>query len=220
MSEDVDRFGGVLLDTRRIPTIKERSDVDHHENLGPGYSRRLAPDAEYWGEGFFVQEEPVLVQRGPDGTIARTTPLSQVPGVELDAEGGDELRDDEVLEAEPLQVLRPLPTSRREKLAFILAKRMMDWYVERLMANPMELNPLRDGIPVCRDHPAPTGCTFGCKGAEQGVSRYNASPGEVFEWVKGVVARRIKLINKKQNRRGYAGDIHDIALRVTRDPIR
>lgn len=70
----IDREPRVVIDTSHIRTITERSDFDPHERV------RAKDLGEDWGDGFFVQEEPVLVQRNKDGSIARTTPLSEVPG--------------------------------------------------------------------------------------------------------------------------------------------
>lgn len=77
----------VFLDTSNIRTITERSDIDRDQNVK---AKDLGED---WGDGFFVQEEPVLVTRNPDGSIKRTTPLSEVPGFI------DNLEDD----AEPVE---------------------------------------------------------------------------------------------------------------------
>jgi hypothetical protein len=178
--------------------IVDRSDVDKHSNIDKD---DLGED---WGDGFYVQEEFVLVERGPEGEIVRTTPLSEV--TTLDPGAPPE-------EAAPARPIRSVPVSEREKLVDILATRLFKWY-ESLGPSPKELNPIYDGIPTCHEHP--TGCWLDCK---RKGPKYLASRGEVYEWMKRVIAARVQLINKKQGAVGWQTDAADVSLRINRKPV-
>lgn len=180
----------VILDASRITTIDERSDVDHHSKIT---GDMLGED---WGEGFFVEEEPVLVQRDAfTGEITKTTSLSEVPGLDLNPDEDDESKL-EVGESRIVPV--PLATSDREKLVFILASRLFKWYLSQ-PPNPLQINPIYDGIPVCVDHT--TGCSYECKRPQ---TKYFGSKGEVFEYLRQIVSSRATIVNKKNNWRGYS----------------
>ena len=106
----------VILDDRKIYEIEERSDFDRDQRVR---AKDLGDD---WGDGFFVKEEPVIVERNRDGSIARLRPFSEIDGI-LDL--GD---DAEPVDGGTINTLRPIPLSEREKLVDILTKRLFDWY--------------------------------------------------------------------------------------------
>ena len=188
----------VVLDDRVIYDIEERSDFDRDMTVK---AKDLGED---WGDGFFVQEEPVLVTRNKDGSIASLRELSDIPGfLEVD-------EDAEPVQAEPVNVLHTLPRNERDKLVTVLATRLVRWYKNQ----PPRIdafNPIYDGIPE-----APPGSPDNIEPLP-GTHLYPASEQQVFDWIKThVIGPRVQLINK---RRGFTGFARDYAVRITKDPL-
>lgn len=196
----------VVLDTSRIYEIEERSDFDRHQNVK---AKDLGED---WGDGFFVQEEPVLVTRDKrTGAILRTEPLSSVPWINMDPDD-----DVEPVVADPVHTPRQRTASEREKLVEILAMRLFRWYADR-PPSVTEYNPIYDGIPE-----APAGSRDLLQPLP-GTKLYPATPGEVLEWLKmKVIAPRVQIVNKKRGWKGYQADLgaDEFSVRIQRDPIR
>lgn len=188
----------VVLDDRKIYEIKERTD---HDRDMPVHARDLGED---WGNGFFVKEEPVVIDRNPDGSIRRLRDLSDVRGFM------EQSMADKPIELDPVNKLSPIPLSAREKLAGILAMRLFKWYAGQ--APRVDLfNPLYDGIPD-----APPGAPEHLQPTPE-TPLVPATPNQVYEWLKTeVIGPRVQLINKRRNLEGFRPDI---AMRINRDPV-
>ena len=197
----------VLLDFTHVREIEDRTDVDDH--LPERQLREeVAAGAEDWGDGFFVDPEPVLVQRGPDGAIVRTTPLHELPGLDLNPD------DEEPYEPEHAKhrTHSVLPTSEREKLAFVLANRLYKWYQQQ-PPRVDQYNPIYDGIP---EMPANSDRALQ---PLPGTNLYLASPEQVFQWLYKVVGARVEIVNKKRGLKGHKTDLaSDFSLRINRAP--
>jgi hypothetical protein len=178
----------IVLEHKR--DIVERSDVDRHD---PRALRELLLDEEThedWGDGWYVNAEPVLVERGASGEIVRTTALSEVMPT-----------DEQVAEGEPIQgrtrvTPTPLNAADRDKVVFILASKLFKWYASQ-PPHPSRYNPIHDGIPDLPAHspqnlqPMP------------GTNLFPATPGQVMEWLKGVIGKRAEVQNRKIGRDTY-----------------
>lgn len=162
-------------------------------------------DAEDWGDGFTVFPEPAHIIRGPDGGIVSVVPLSEIPGVDFTARAGT-VPDAPPVEADPKPNLVPLPRNQREKLVEILATRLFKYY-QQLPRDYPNYHPFRDGLP---DLPAGSPKNL----APDMDKLYPATDGQIYEWMKGFVAARVKIVNKKRGLDGYSGDIRDLALRI------
>lgn len=194
----------VVFDSKRIYDIKERSDIDHHQNQ-KAITDQLEREGEDWGDGFIVQDEMVVVTRSKaTGAILRTTPMSEALFMERDEQ-----------EYEPIEVAPrpsagpPLSISEREKMVGILAMRLFKWY----QVQPRQVglyNPVYDGIPH-----APAGSAQNLQPLP-GTNLYPATGTQVMEWLKvHVIGPRAQIINKRQGRMGVASDY---ALRIVRNP--
>lgn len=171
-------------DVKLVPTsrvIEERSDFDRDLSV------RAKDLGEDWGDGFFVDAEPVIVDRGPDGSIVRTTPLSE--RVSQLEEAPPEVQ-------RPVVATKPLSREDRDKLVFILAKRLFDHY-KSLPPMIDKFNPIYDGIP---DLPVGAARTLTPR---PGTQLYDATPQQVFDWLKRFVAKRVEITNKRQGWEGY-----------------
>lgn len=192
-----------------VGEITERSDIDRDS---PVDADDLGSD---WGDGFFVNQEPVLIKRDSAGNIVRAIPLSEI-------EATREMRRNAEMAMESAKVVdpirspskTPLTTSEREKLVFIIAKRLFDWYTEEAqMSDIASLNPIRDGIPSCPDHPK--GCPLTrCERRGRKITKLFASPTEVLDWLVQVVAVRARVVNKNK---GWRGISQDLSLHLTRE---
>ncbi len=158
-----------------------------------------------WGEGFFVEPEPVLVFRAPDGAIERTVPMSEIPGVQY---GKQELTQEELEAKESAKEGKesrvPLPTAQREKLVSILTGRLFRYYRDRGPGDP-RYNPFRDGIPTL-----PAGSPEHLQPLP-GTDLYPATDGQIHDYLRRFVADRVKVVNK--NRFG-GNTLQDLALRI------
>lgn len=185
--------GAVYLDGR-VHELVERSDIDHHQNI------KQEQLGEHLGGGFFLDPEPVLVERGEFGQIVRTTPLADMPGVELFGAGNPE--DDS--EAPPKVVLN---RSERDKLVSALTMRLFNYY-RNLPADHPKFNPLRDGIPEVAD-----GDPLGLQPHRSEAVRTRPAPAsEVFTWLHKYVGSVATVVDK---RHGF-GDARDYAVRFER----
>ena len=156
-----------------------------------------------WGEGFFVEPEPVLVFRAPDGAITRTIPMSEIPGVSY---GKKELTQEalEAKEAAAAPTRVPLPTAQREKLVSVLANRLFRYYADRGPGDP-RYNPLRDGLPVL-----PAGSPQHLQPLP-GTDLYPATNGQIHDYLRRFIADRVTVVNK--NRFG-GNTLQDLSLRI------
>ena len=165
--------------------IVERSDFDRDQKV------RAGEVGEDWGDGFFVNEEPVMVLRGPDGGIVKTVPLSEAQEAMQEAAEVDPVVAD--------TVITPTPISRadRDKLVEILAIRLFKWYAAQ-PRRPDKYNPVYDGIPD-----APPGSPLNLQ-PPPGMNLFPATPGQVLEWLKmTVIAPRVRIQNNKRGLDGY-----------------
>lgn len=169
--------------------IVDRTDFDRDQKINKD---ELGDD---WGDGFFVEEEPVVVQRGSQGEIVRTIPLSEY---------ADYQRED--METDPVlaeQKIQPTPISRaeRDKLVYILASRLFKWYAAQ-PRHPSKYNPIYDGIPD-----VPKGSSENLQPIP-GTKLYPATTGQVMEWLKtSVIAPRVKVQNHKRGLDGFQPEL-------------
>ncbi len=165
--------------------------------------QQVAEGKEDWGDGFYVEPEPVLVQRAPDGSIVRTTPLSEIPGVSF--EKGQLVEEDAPpVEGRSRPTPVPLGTADREKLVGILANRLWRYYKDRGPKDP-RYNPFRDGIPEL-----PAGSPQHLQPLP-GTPLYPASDGQIHDYLRRFIADRVKVVNTKR----FGGNtIQDLALRI------
>lgn len=201
-------FPPVKLDATRITEVEDRSDIDQHQDLKT-IRREIAEGAEDWGDGFFVDYEPVVVTRDAGGLITRTTPISEIPWLDADP-------DENPVVAAPVTAPGPQRTAaEREKLVDVLAMRLFKWYQSQ-PPSPTQFNPLYDGLPEL-----PPGAPRSLQPLP-GTDIYPATPGQVYEWLKAkVIGPRVQLVNKKRGWRGYIGDAdaNDVSVRISRSPI-
>ena len=185
-----------------VRDIEHTNIADAHAPAGE-LKRQVAEGKEDWGDGFHVDPVPVLVQRAPDGSIVRTTPLNEIPGVHL--ERGKLVKEDEgpiEVDAKPTPV--PLSTSDREKLVGILTRRLYNYYRERGPGDP-RYNPFRDGIPEL-----PAGSPEHLQPLP-GTPLYPATDGQIKDYLRRFIVERVTVINTKR----FGGNtLQDIALRI------
>ena len=165
--------------------------------------KQVAEGMEDWGDGFHVDPVPVLVTRGPDGGITKTTPLNEIPGVSFQ---GGKLVNEEDLIKEVAEKPTPVTLNRsdRHKLVAILATRLYNYYRERGPNDP-RFNPFRDGIPELPagspEHVQPL----------PGTPLYPATDGQIMDYLKRFVGDRATVVNKG---RFGKDNIQDIALHI------
>lgn len=185
-----------------IREIKATTLADHQADRS-SFRSQIREGKDDWGDGFFVEPEPVLVFRGHDGGIERTVPMSEIPGVRY---GKPELTQQELEAKEeakgPSRV--PLPTAQREKLVSILTGRLFRYYRDRGPKDP-RYNPFRDGIPEL-----PAGSPQHLQPLP-GTDLFPATDGQIHDYLRRFVAARVTVVNK--NRFG-GNTIQDLALRI------
>lgn len=205
---DGDNSDPTIVIQEGVRTIEDTTLADAHAPTSE-LRRKVAEGKEDWGDGFFMEPEPVLVQRAPDGSIVRTTPLSEIPGVHFERGGlvPNELTTEQkeakakVVDAKPTPV--PLTRDQRYKLVEILAGRLFRYYQSRGPMDP-RFNPFRDGIP---DLPA---------GSPEhleplpGTDLYPATDAQIMDWLRRFVGERAEVINRNR----FGGGIEDYALRI------
>lgn len=199
LGEGTEEDPAVLLEDK--PVVREITDT----TLGDKHVPRrhliaeIAKTHEDWGEGFFVNPEPVHIQRGPDGGIVKITPFSEIPGIEYTPKQDEE----RAMVAEAREVPVPLNRKDRTKLVAILAGRMCLRWKNRGPGDP-RYNPYRDGIP---DLPA---------GSPENLQPlpttrlYPATDGQILEWTKRFIGERATVIDKQR----FGSGIQDLVLRI------
>ena len=185
--------------------IREITDTTLADSHAPASQIRaeLESKNEDWGDGFYVSPEPVLVTRNQDGSIARTTPLSEIPGVHFE---GGKLRPDEPMEVEERPTPVPLGRDARHKLTEILALRLFNYWRERGPQDP-RYNPFRDGIPEL-----PAGSPEHLQPLP-GTPLYPATDGQIMAYARKFVGERTSVI---EQRRFGKGQLQDLAIRIER----
>lgn len=192
---------GVVLEQSPVREITETTLADSHLPKRQ-FREQVAEGQEDWGDGFFVQPEPVIVFRDNAGVIMKTVPLSEVPGVHV--ERGGLKPDKPPVEVAPVPTPVPLSTANREKLVTILANRLFKYYWNR---EPKDLryNPFRDGIPEL-----PAGAPEHFQPLP-GTQLYPCTKAQVYAYCRSVVADRVTVINRNK----MSGSvIQDISLRI------
>ena len=166
------------------------------------FRKQISEGKDDWGDGFFVEPEPVLVLRAPDASIQRTIPLSEIPGVEYGkkALSNEELEREEEARSSSRVVL---PTAEREKLVSILTGRLFRYYAGRGPKDP-RYNPFRDGIPEL-----PAGSPQHLQPLP-GTDLFPATDGQIHDYLRRFVAARVTVINKER----FGGSIQDLSLRI------
>lgn len=181
--EDQERQDDPNIHLVHTRDIAERSDFDRDQVVK---TKELGED---WGDGFFVEEEPVVVYRDAQGGIVKTVPLSE------HAEQQAEMAEPIIAE----QKIQPTPISRqdRDKLVAILAARLFKWYATQ-PRHPTKYNPVHDGIPDL-----PPGSPDNLQPLP-GTKLYPATPGQVIDWLKTtVIGPRVQVQNHKRGLDGY-----------------
>lgn len=192
----VDEDGNALLFKPTQSVIDERSDFDPHR---PVKADDLGED---WGDGFFVEAEPVLVERDARGEIVRTTPLSEIPGVQM--HGVATARTDTEDTSKPVSLSR----DERRKLVDSLALRLFNYY--KRQPKGQGFNPFHDGIPEIADAD-PLNLSPGK--SEAVVMKQLATDTEIFLWLRKFVGARAEVIDKNRG-----NGVNDLALRLSRNP--
>lgn len=89
----------------------------------------------------------------------------------------------------------PLTRAQRERVPDMMAAQLMDYFIETINDLTM-LNPVRDGIPQCVNHPfnppRTVGCIHSCAKRDPNLSLdvvRDYTLGDVFEWVKALVRK-------------------------------
>lgn len=184
--------------------IEERSDVDPHEKFDP-----LKAGLEEWGENFYVEPEPVVVERDiKDGRIVKTTPLSEIDG---EAQATRVYKDGELIVADPIQRM-PKPQRAKDKTVHLMAGLLMRYY-SSLKPGQIGFNPLYDGIPakeILTDK-------WILQPEKTNAELVHVSAAEVHEWLKKLLAGRMQLINQKNKQTGaFVDDISSTIVRMKR----
>lgn len=164
--------------------------------------KQLEDGKEDWGDGFYVEPSPVLVQRGPDGSIIRTTPLSEIPGVEFS--GGKLVEEGDIKEVAAKPTPVTLSRADRQKLVAILARRLYHYWRERGPNDP-RYNPFRDGIPEL-----PAGSPQHLQPLP-GTPLYPATDSQIYDYAVRFIGDRVTVIDKQRFGRGH---IQDLALHI------
>lgn len=100
--------------------------------------------------------------------------------------------------------LTPKTRGQRDQVAGAMAAQLMDMFAKQLN-NLNELNPIRDGIPQCRNHPfkppRQVGCIHSCAKRDPNLALpvvKDYTLGDVFEWVKAIVAEAVSTADAKK----------------------
>lgn len=183
--------------------LKERSDVDPHQGFKP---EELG--MEDWGEGFYVNPEPVVIERNEDGSLKRTTPISEATPDQLIPKIW---QDGQIVEAEAIQKPRPAPKRPQEKVVALLAGLLMRYYAS-LQPGQIAYNPLYDGIPA--DASVTDDKILDPKRDGHGLVHVSAE--EVHSWLKQIIGKRAQIRNAKTGKLGWQGDIKDLVVTLKR----
>ena len=202
LGEGTDEDPAILLSAPEVHVEIEDTTLGDRDAPKRQLIQAIAKTHEDWGDGFFVQPEPVLVQRDKWGKIVRTTPLSEIEGVEVDPVEFDKDIDPVMAEANPTVV--PMTRQQRGKLHAIIAHRLFYYYKDRGPADP-RYNPFRDGL---ADLPAGSPEHLQPLPSTQ---LYPATETQIYDWLLKFVADRTSVIDK---RRFGGGHLQDLALRI------
>ncbi len=181
--------------------LKERSDVDPHEGFDPD---KLG--MEDWGDGFYVNKEPVIVERNQDGSLRRTTPISEATPDMLTRKVW---KDGEIVEAEPVQ--SPAPRRPQETVVKMLAALLMRYYSE-MPPGALSYNPLYDGIPA----DSFLGDDKILEPNKTNANLVHVSAEEVHSWLRQLIGKRAEIRNAKTGQHGWKGDISDLMVSLKR----
>lgn len=115
-------------------------------------------------------------------------------------------RDLNPTQAPTLDKITPKTRAQREQVPAEMAARLMDYYMNTLNDDD-KLNPIRDGIPQCRNHPFNSprqiGCIHSCAKRDPNVVLpvvRDYTLGDVYAWVKALV---YKSVRDQETRMGY-----------------
>lgn len=107
--------------------------------------------------------------------------------------------------------LTPKTRRQREDAAGALAAQLMDTFIGSL-DDLHTLNPIRDGIPQCKNHPfvppQQIGCIHSCAKRNPNLAMpvvRDYTLGDVFNWVKEIVTLAVATADKKKG--WYAPDL-------------
>ena len=182
--------------------IQERSDVDPHEKFDPEKAGMVD-----WGDGFYVEVEPVVIERDQRGAIARTTPLSEATPSQLFPGRFDDAG--EPIIADP--VARPGPRRMQSKVIEMMAGLLMRYYSE-MPPGRLPYNPLYDGIPadeyLSHDRVLEPN--------KLNADLVHVSAGEVHTWLKKLLAKRAQIINTKTGKTGWSDDLSNLSVSFKR----
>jgi len=209
---DQDEGGGdspdIILEDVTVTEITDTNLADHQADRS-SFRKELEEGSIDLGDGFLMQEEPVIVDRDVHtGRITRLTPINELPGVEYHR-GKINFADTEekVKEAEAKEELYPLPRDQRDKIVGILAARLLKHY-QKLPDSYQGYNPLRDGVPEL-----PAGSPEFLEPLP-GTPLYPATPAQVFEYLKREAGKRAHFINKQRFGDGVSPDLRDLDIRI------
>jgi hypothetical protein len=193
----------VILEESKVRDITDTTLADGHLPKRQ-LIQQIAGETDDWGDGFFVGKVPVHVTRAPDGSIVKTTPLDEIPGVTF--RGGKLVPEEEpeLLDVDAVSTPAVLSREDRRKLVGILAGRLFDYYRSRGPNDP-RFNPFRDGIPEL-----PAGSPQHIQPLP-GTELYPATDAQIHQYLKRFIGERVSVIDK--NRFG-GGHLQDMALRV------
>lgn len=184
-------------------TLQERSDVDPHDGFKP---EELG--MEDWGDGFFVNPEPVVIERNEDSSIKRITPISEATPSQLEPKVW---KDGQIVEAEAVQKPSAAKQRPKETVVQLLAGLLMRYYSE-MGPNQLPYNPLYDGIPA--KEALHDDWVF--QPEKKNAELVHVSATEVHEWLKKVIGKRADVMNLKQGKHGYTSDLSDLTVRLKR----
>lgn len=202
LGEGTDEDPAVLLTAPEAHMELEETTLGDRDAPKRQLIQSIAATHEDWGGGFFVYPESVLVTRDKWGKIVRTTPLSEIEGVDPNPIDFDP-EVDPVL-AEQNATVVPMTREQRGKFHAILAHRLFYYYKDRGPADP-RYNPFRDGI---ADLPA---------GSPEhlqplaGTQLFPATEGQIYDWLFKFTSERATVIDK---RRFGGGHLEDLAVRI------
>lgn len=122
------------------------------------------------------------------------------PGFFMSDLGRDSSAPGQAIRTETVSTIKPKTRAERIKHADGMAAQLMDQYMKpEALNDPNVLNPLRDGIPQCSQHPfvagdsTKIGCIHGCGNRERigsagqlPVSRDHTLE-DVWEWIRALV---------------------------------
>jgi hypothetical protein len=177
----------------QVAELKERSDFDPHQSIKRD---KLGED---WGDGFFVNPEPVVIERDARGQIQYTIPLSEYFQMRQSQPSLPAVRA-------PLHISPTRKTIPQiDQIAGRMAADLLKWYMAR-PPSPSMFNPVYDGIPTCNKHPE--GCAFGCP-PEYQTGIIQATTAELYLFLKRIIGQRVEIRKAKSGISGWRPDLGD-----------